>query len=59
MASMEGPMLVVESVSRIRLSERELGLENTWDIPPPSEYFYCDDSASFILLFSFSVSVDR
>jgi hypothetical protein len=54
-------MFVVDSVSRIRFSDRELigSVNNIWDIPPPSEYFYCDDSASFILLFRFSVSADR
>jgi hypothetical protein len=54
-------MLVVDGVSRIRLSERELhvGLDNTWDIRAPSEYYYCDDRASFILKFRFSVSADR
>jgi hypothetical protein len=60
MTSMGDPMLVVDSVLKICFSERELGLiNNMWDIPAPSEYFYCDDSASFILLFKFSVSADR
>jgi hypothetical protein len=53
MPSMPEPMLVVVSVSKIRLSERELGLDSTWDIRAPSEYYYCDDRASFILKFRF------
>jgi hypothetical protein len=56
---MAEPMQVFDSFSRIRPSERELGLDNIWDIPPPSEYYYCDGSASFILKFRFSVSADR
>ena len=59
MTSMAEPMSVVDSFSRIRPAERELGLDDIWEIPPPSKYYYCDDSASFILVFNFSVSADR